>query len=79
MTSGSNAAFKRVVPEADKSTGAFFVNFDAGDGWAEQLGDLVSDGDAEVAANLKPLDALGISGWQEGKDEQHGLLRLTTD
>ncbi len=76
---GSSAAFEDVVPEAGKSTAAFFVNFDAGDGWAVRLGDLVSDGDPEVTANLEPLDALGISGWQEGQDEQHALLRLTTD
>ncbi len=78
-TLGSSTAFKDVVPEAGRAAGAFFVNFDAGDGWAVRLGDLISDGDPEVAANLEPLDALGISGWQEGEGAQHGLLRLTTD
>ena len=76
---GSVAAFKDVVPEAGRSTGAFYVNFDAGDGWAEQLADLVSDGDAQASANIAPLDALGISGWVDGDQVQHGLLRLTTD
>ena len=47
---GKESAFKDVVPEAGRATGAFFVNFDAGDGWAEQLADLLSDGDAEAKA-----------------------------
>ena len=38
-------------------------NFDAGDGWAEELADLLSDGDPGAKANIEPLDALGISGW----------------
>jgi hypothetical protein len=57
----------------------FYLNFDAGDGWAEQLGDLLSEGDAEVRQNIAPLDALGISGWQDDDKVQHSLLRLTTD
>ena len=55
------------------------MNFDAGNGWAEQLADLLSDGDPEAKQNIAPLDALGISGWVDGDDVQHGLLRLTTD
>ena len=76
---GKESAFKDVVPEAGRATGAFFVNFDAGDGWAEQLADLLSDGDAEAKANIAPLDALGVSGWVDDESVQHGLLRLTTD
>jgi len=75
---GSVAAFEDVVPEADRATGSFYVNFDAGNGWAEQLADVVTGGDAMVRSNIAPLDALGASGWTEG-DVQHGLLRLTTD
>jgi hypothetical protein len=76
---GSVAAFSDVVPDADRASGVFYLNFDAGDGWAEQLGDLLSDGDAEVMQNIAPLDALGISGWQDDDQVQHSLLRLTTD
>jgi hypothetical protein len=76
---GNVAAFEDVVPEAGRSTGTFYVNFDAGDGWAEQLADLLSDGDAEAKANIAPLDALGVSGWVDDELVQHGLLRLTTD
>ena len=67
-----------MVPEADRATGSLYVNFDAGDGWAEQLADALSDGDAEARSNIAPLDALGVSGWSDG-DVEHGLLRLTTD
>lgn len=66
--------FRAVVPEADRATGGLYVGFDAGGGWLERL---VAD-DPEARAHLAPLDALGVSGWQEG-DVQHGLLRLTTD
>ena len=74
----SVAAFDAVVPQADRATGSLYVNFDAGDGWAEQLADTLSDGDAEARSNIAPLDALGVSGWSDG-DVEHGLLRLTTD
>jgi hypothetical protein len=73
-TLGELDAFRSVVPDADRASGALFVNFDAGDGWLDGL----ADGDAAAAANLRPLDALGVSTWREG-DVQHGLLRLTTD
>lgn len=73
-TLGDLDAFTSVVPEADRASGALFVNFDAGEGWLDSL----ADGDAEAAANLAPLDALGISAWSES-GVQHGLFRLTTD
>ncbi len=76
---GDVAAFSDVVPEADRATGVLYVNFDAGDGWAEQLADLVSGGNAEVRQNIAPLDALGVSAWEDGDKVQHALLRLTTD
>ncbi len=34
--------------------------------------------DDEIAANLEPLGALGISAWVDG-DASHALVRLTTD
>jgi hypothetical protein len=76
---GSSASFKKVFPEADKAQGFFYVNFDAGDGWAENLADLASDNDPEVRQNVAPLDALGFSSWQDGDKITHAVLRLTTD
>jgi Protein of unknown function (DUF3352) len=76
---GGVHAFDDVVPEADRANAVVFVNFDAGSGWAEQLADLVSDGDPEAKQNVAPLDALGFSGWRDGDDVQHTLVRLTTD
>lgn len=67
------------MPEADRAGSVLFVSFDAGDGWAEQVADLVSDGDPEVRRNVAPLDALGVSGWVGDDEVQHGLVRLTTD
>jgi hypothetical protein len=74
----SVTAFDTVVPQADRATGSLYVNFDAGDGWAEQLADALADGDTEGRSNIAPLDALGVSGWSDG-DVERGLLRLTTD
>ena len=71
---GDTESFRSAVPEADRATGAIYVNFDAGDGWVDRL----ASSDKEAAANLKPLDALGISSWTED-GVQHGLLKLTTD
>ncbi len=76
---GSQESFGNAVPEADQASSILYVNFDAGHGWAGQLADLLSDGDAEVKANIDPLDALGISAWVDEDKVQHGLLRLTTD
>jgi hypothetical protein len=78
-TLGSQHSFERVVPHADKASAVLFVNFDAGDGWADKLADLLSDGDPTAKANVAPLDAFGASGWVDGSKIQHSLLRLTTD
>ena len=74
---GDSAAFREVVPEAGRASGVFFVDFDAG-GWSERLADLGSDGDASVRENVKPLDALGVSSWEDDDAVQHSMLRLTT-
>lgn len=76
---GDSSAFTKVVPEADKANGVLFVNFDAGNGWAASLGDLISEKDPKVKENIEPLDALGISSWQDEDKVQHSLMRLTTD
>jgi hypothetical protein len=76
---GSQPSFERVVPHADRASAVLFVDFDAGDGWAGRLADLLSDGDATVKADVAPLDAFGVSGWVDGDRIQHSLLRLSTD
>jgi hypothetical protein len=76
---GATPALGRVVPSAGRATGVLFVDFDAGHGWATRLADLVSHGNPRVRANLAPLDALGISSWQDKDRVRHTLLRLTTD
>jgi hypothetical protein len=76
---GSTASFDEVVPEADRAGAVLYVDFDAGHGWAEKLGDLASDDDPQVRENIAPLEALGISSWQDGDAVQHGLVRLTTN
>jgi hypothetical protein len=78
-TLGSQRSFEKVVPHADKASAVLFVDFDAGDGWADKLADLLSDGDPSAKANVAPLDAFGVSGWVDGSKIQHSLLRLTTD
>jgi Protein of unknown function (DUF3352) len=76
---GSQRSFEQVVPHADRAGAVLFVDFDAGDGWADKLADLLSDGDPTVKADVAPLDAFGASGWVDGAKIQHSLLRLTTD
>ena len=70
---GDSAAFKDVIRESDKASALFFVNFDAGD-WLTGM----AQGDQEIADNLKPLEALGMSAWRDG-DTSHAVLRITTD
>ncbi len=75
---GETESFQRVAPDVERASGVFYVDFDAGDGWAERLADAVSRGDAEVRANVEPLDAFGATSWLED-DATHALIRLTTD
>jgi hypothetical protein len=77
-TLGSDPTFTSVVPHADQSSAAFYVNFDAGNGWMRHLADTLSHGDPSVKANVAPLKAFGISGWADG-GVTHGLVRLTTN
>ena len=76
---GDDAAFQNVVPEADSANSVFYLNFDAGDGWAESLADLIGEGEPDAKANVAPLDALGVTGWIDSDEVQRGLLRMTTD
>jgi hypothetical protein len=84
---GEEATFRRAVPQAENASGVLYVNFDAGNGWAEELADSIADLESQFTGepsssspreNVAPLDALGISSWLDG-DVQRGLFRLTTD
>lgn len=84
----ASRTFQSAVPERDRASAVVYVDFDAGDAWVERLVmDLAgllagrpADGStvAEVRANLRPLEALGISTWAED-GVQRGLVRITTD
>jgi hypothetical protein len=76
---GSQDSFNDAVPSAGTASAILYVNFDAGNGWASRLADLLSDGNPSAKANIEPLGALGISGWVDDDKVEHGLLRLTTD
>ena len=78
---GDEDSFRDAVPDAERATGALYVNFDAGDGWAEHLAELLSDSDGTASPageNIAPLDALGVSTWVDG-DDQRVLFRMTSD
>lgn len=69
---GSSDTFTSVVPEADRASGVFYVDFDALDDAIKQM----AGGDDEVTDNLAPLRALGLSSWADG-DVSHGLVKLS--
>ncbi|UDY22472.1 DUF3352 domain-containing protein [Nocardioides sp. Kera G14] len=71
---GDDASFKSVVPNADKANSVLFISL------ARLSSAIVkaAGGDNEVAANVEPLKAFGVSGWLEGK-VSHGELILSTD
>jgi hypothetical protein len=83
---GDDVAFRAAVPDAEKASAVFYVNFDANN-WAEDAAGAVDEmesgftGEEDTSstkANVAPLDALGFSSWADG-DVQRGLFRLTTD
>lgn len=71
---GDSATFRNVVREAEDAGAIVYVDFDAGDGWLVEI----AGDDAEAAANLEPLEGLGITGWVQD-DAGHVVLRLTTN
>lgn len=79
---GGVAAFRDVVPEADRASAVFYLDFDAVESWVSQSPMqtfLPADSEKQVLDNLEPLRALGISAWVEDDGTQAGLLRLSTD
>lgn len=70
---GDTAAYQDVVADRD-AAGVLFVNFDADDGWLAAF----VESDPELAQNLEPLAALGVTSWLEG-EASHALVRLSTE
>jgi Protein of unknown function (DUF3352) len=71
---GDSDAYRDVVRESDDAASVFYVNFDAGGGWLEDL----FDGDEEFQDNLAPLEAAGMSTWEDD-GVGHAVLRITTE
>lgn len=72
---GDSDVFRNAVREADQASAVLFVNFDAGNGWVE---DMVDDGDPGSVDDVAVLQGFGMSLW--GTDgAAHAVLRLTTD
>ena len=72
---GDNEVFEDLVGDSGDAQAVVFVNFNADDDWLVRVAD---DIDPEVAENLAPLAALGVSSWFDD-GVGHGLVRLTTD
>lgn len=70
---GDSEDYKKVV-ESDDAQSVLYVNFDADDNWLVRM----TEDMPEVADNVEPLSAFGVSGWVDG-DVMHGLVKLTTD
>lgn len=73
--------FRNAVPEAERASGIFYLDFDSA--WRDALTDLVSGeaGDTaggEFDANSRPLRSLGLSTWEDG-DVTHALLKVSVD
>jgi hypothetical protein len=72
--------FQRAVPQADRSTGVVYLDFDSD--WVTSIVDTfgadTGEDTAELRKNLEPLEAFGFSNWQDG-DVSHFLLKVTTD
>ena len=70
---GDSDVFQNVVREAEDADSILYVNFDAGE-WLDKLAQV----DPTAGENLKPLQGLGLSGW-EADGVGHAVFRLTTD
>lgn len=72
---GDSEAYDEVVEDADEAAAVLFVDFDADDNW---LARLAGEEDPEIAENIEPLSAFGITGWLED-GVSHSVVKLTTD
>ncbi|MBZ5736830.1 DUF3352 domain-containing protein [Nocardioides mangrovi] len=72
---GDDDGFRKVVEHGDDASEILYVDVDAVTGWLSDSGAFGDDPD--VADNLEPLAALGLSAWQED-DVSHVVLKVTT-
>lgn len=75
---GGAESFRRVVPEADRAEGVFYVDFDAADGWLKAFAEDGGKEARELRDNLAPLEAAGGSAWRDG-EVYHVSFRISTD
>ena len=71
---GDSDAFQDVVPDADDVAAVLFLDLD-------RLASFITEGmgdDDELADNLRPLGALGMSAWEDD-GVSHARLRISTD
>jgi hypothetical protein len=77
---GAQDNFRSAVPDADRTTGVLYLDFDSK--WRDSLVRLATEDDsasgAEADANTAPLRSLGVSTWQDG-EVSHALVKLSTD
>ena len=71
---GGSDTYEDVVRESGDAASILYVNFDAGDGWLEQL----LEGDQEAQENVAPLEGAGMSAWEDD-GVGHVVLRITTE
>jgi len=67
-------SFRSVVPDGDDVAAVLFLDLDK----VETLVQEAMGSDEEMAENLDPLDALGMSAW-ESDGVSHARLRISTD
>ncbi|WP_244927602.1 DUF3352 domain-containing protein [Nocardioides sp. W7] len=71
---GDSESFESVVPDSDDVSAVLFLDLD-------KIASLIIEGmgdDDELTANLGPLDALGMSAWEED-GVMRARLRISTD
>jgi hypothetical protein len=71
---GGSDTYENVVRESGDAASIFYVNFDAGGSWLEEL----FEGDEEIQENVAPLQAAGLSAWEDD-GVGHAVLRVTTE
>jgi hypothetical protein len=73
-TLGNTAAFRSVIPEAQRASMVLYVNVDD----LEHAISQASGGDPSVTDNVAPLQAVGFSSWNDGQ-VAHTSLQISTN
>jgi hypothetical protein len=73
-TLGNTAAFRSVIPEAQRASMVLYVNIDD----LEHAISQASGGDPSVTDNVAPLQAVGFSSWNDGQ-VAHTSLQISTN